>query len=285
MRLALLGVVVLAGLAFGGWMWLRDSSLVAVSQVAITGERGADAGAIRSALRSAARNMTTLDVQMGQLRTAVAPFPEVRRLRVRTVFPHRMVIEVIEQRPVGILEVDGRAVPVAADGTILRSVAASSSLPAIPLSVLPAGRHVHDRAADAVALLAAAPDQLLGGISQVTTVQGHGLVAQLRNGPSLYFGDAVRLSAKWLAVTEVLGDPGSAGAGYIDVSDPARPAAGAGTSSTAASPATASSQTATSASSQTGTSASSQTAASGSAGTAGATSGAGAGPSSSSSGG
>jgi cell division protein FtsQ len=286
MRLALLGVVVLAALAFGGWMWLRDSSLVAVSQVMITGERGADAGAIRSALRSAARNMTTLDVQIGQLRTAVAPFPEVRRLRVRTVFPHRMVIEVIEQRPVGILEVDGRAVPVAADGTILRSVAASSSLPAIPLSVLPAGRHVHERpAADAVALLAAAPDQLLGGISQVTTVQGHGLVAQLRNGPSLYFGNAVRLSAKWLAVTEVLGDPGSAGAGYIDVSDPARPAAGAGTSSTAASPATASSQTATSASSQTGTSASSQTAATGSAGTAGATSGAGAGPSSSSSGG
>lgn len=253
MRLALLIVLLLAGLGSGGWMWLRDSSLVAVSQVTITGERGADAGAIRSALRSAARNMTTLDVQMGQLRTAVAPFPEVRRLHVRTVFPHRMVIEVVEQRPVGILEVAGRTVPVAADGTILRSVAASSSLPGIPLSVLPAGRHVLERrAADAVALLGAAPDQLLARISQVTTVSGHGLVAQLRNGPSIYFGDALRLSAKWLAATGVIGDPGSAGAAYIDVSDPARPAAGAGASPTAASSTAAPAGTATGAGSRAG---------------------------------
>jgi cell division protein FtsQ len=235
LRLALLAALLVAGLGFGGWMWLRDSSLVAVSQVTITGDSGANAGAIRSALRSAARNMTTLDVQMGQLRTAVAPFPEVGHLRVRTVFPHRMVIGVIEQRPVGLLEVGGRAVPVAADGTILRAVAVSATLPAIPLSVVPVGRHVRERrAADAVALLAAAPNGLLARISQVTNVAGHGLVAQLRNGPSIYFGDTLRLSAKWLAATAVLGDQGSAGAAYIDVTDPARPAAGAGAAPTAA---------------------------------------------------
>jgi cell division septal protein FtsQ len=200
-----------------------------VSQVTITGETGPEAGAIRAALRAAARNMTTLDVQMGQLQSAVASFPQVRRLRVHTAFPHRMVIEVIEQRPVGILQVAGRAVTVAADGTILPAVVVSSALPAIPLSVFPGGRHLHEgRAADAVALLAAAPERLLSKISQVTVVSGHGLVAQLRNGPSLYFGDAARLRAKWVAATAVLGDPGSAGAAYIDVSDPSRPAAGAG---------------------------------------------------------
>jgi cell division protein FtsQ len=237
---------VLVGVLFGGWMWLRDSSLVGVSQVTITGESGADAGAIRAALRSAARNMSTLDMQMGQLRTAVAPFPEVRRLKVRTVFPHRMVIEVIEQRPVGVLEAAGRGVPVAADGTILRAVTASPSLPAIPLSVFPVGRHVHEgRAAEAVALLAAAPYQLLSRISQVTTLSGHGLVAELRNGPSLYFGDPVRLNAKWAAATEVLADPGSAGAAYVDVTDPARPAAGAGAAAAGAGAASASTSGAT----------------------------------------
>ncbi len=235
-RLAVLCAIVLAGLGFGAWVWVRDSSLVAVTQVTIGGESGADAGVIRSALRAAAGNMTTLDVQMGRLRAAVAPFPEVRRLRVRTVFPHRMVIEVIEQRPVGILEAAGRAVPVAADGTILRAVAVSATLPAIPVSVFPVGRHLREgRAADAVALLGAAPAQLLTRISQVTTVAGHGLAAQLRNGPNIYFGAPLHLSAKWLAATEVLGDPGSSGAAYIDVSDPGRPAAGAGGSATAAS--------------------------------------------------
>jgi hypothetical protein len=108
-------------------------------------------------------------------------------------------------------------------------VSVSTPLPAIPLSVPPVGRRLSEgRAADAVALLAAAPYQLLAKIEQATIVAGHGLVAQLRNGPSLYFGDPTRLAAKWAAATEVLADAGSAGATYIDVTDPERPAAGAG---------------------------------------------------------
>jgi cell division protein FtsQ len=236
MRLAALVSLVMAGVLFGAWMWVRDSSLVGVDQVTITGVSGADAPAIRSALRSAARNMTTLDVQMAHLRTAVAPFPDVKRLEVKTAFPHRLVIAVIEQRPVGLIDAGGRQMPVAADGTILRSVPVSTTLPTIPVTVPPVGSRLREgRAAEAVALLAAAPYQLLSKISQVTTVAGHGLVAQLRNGPSLYFGDTTRLSAKWTAATEVLADQGSAGASYIDVTDPARPAAGAGSGSGSAS--------------------------------------------------
>jgi cell division protein FtsQ len=228
-RLVLLLAVLVAGLLFGAWLWLRDSSFVAVDQVTISGESGADAAAIRGALRSAARNMTTLDVQMNQLQTAVAPFPEVKRLRVRTVFPHRMVIEVVEERPVGVVEVAGRGVPVAGDGTLLRSVSVGAGLPVIPLSVAPVGRRLTDeRSERAVALLAAAPYSLLSRISQVTTAAGHGLVAELRSGPSLYFGEATNLRAKWAAAIAVLADPGSAGASYIDVTDPSRPAAGAG---------------------------------------------------------
>jgi hypothetical protein len=79
-----------------------------------------------------------------------------------------------------------------------------------------------------VALLAVAPGQLIPRLSQVTSGPPHGLTAQLRNGPTLYFGDASRLNAKWIAVSQVLGDPGSTGAAYIDVTDPDRPAAGSG---------------------------------------------------------
>jgi hypothetical protein len=51
-------------------------------------------------------------------------------------------------------------------------------------------------------------------------------VAQLRNGPSIYFGDPSRLEAKWASATLVLADSGSNGAVYIDVTDPNRPVAG-----------------------------------------------------------
>jgi hypothetical protein len=60
-------------------------------------------------------------------------------------------------------------------------------------------------------------------------------VAQLRNGPSIYFGDANQLAAKWSAAVAVLADSGSAEAVYIDVTDPQRPAAGAGSDSNSSS--------------------------------------------------
>jgi cell division protein FtsQ len=221
--------VVIALLLGGAWLWLRDSSLVQVQHVTVSGESGPDAGQIRSALLAAARNMTTLHVHVDRLRAAVAPYPVVKDVRVSTQFPHGMRIRVIEQTPVGAVVVNGRATAVAGDDTLLHDVAATASLPVIPLRVPPGGSHVTDpdgRAA--VALLAAAPHPLLARVSQVTTVAPHGLVAQIRGGPSIYFGDAALLRAKWIAASEVLGDPGSAGAVYIDVTDPQRPAAGAG---------------------------------------------------------
>jgi cell division protein FtsQ len=53
-----------------------------------------------------------------------------------------------------------------------------------------------------------------------------GLTAALRDGPVLFFGDAARLRAKWTAIVRVLADRSSAGATYLDVRLPERPAAG-----------------------------------------------------------
>ena len=96
--LLLVLVVVLLG---GGWLWVRDSPLVSVDRVTVTGLKGADSSQIHSALVGAARSMTTLDVNMSALRTAVAAFPVVKGLRVSTQFPHGMRIHVTEQVPVG----------------------------------------------------------------------------------------------------------------------------------------------------------------------------------------
>jgi cell division protein FtsQ len=175
--------------------------------------------------------MTTLDVRMDQLRNAVSPYPVVRDRRVSTQFPHGMKIQVIEHQPVGVVVVAGRQIAVSGDGTLLHDTTAPASLPQIPLRAAPGGRRLTDAdALAAVALLSAAPPSFLGRVSQVTTVAAHGLVAQIRNGPSIYFGDSSRLHAKWIAAAAVLADPGSVGALYIDVTDPVRPAAGAGSS-------------------------------------------------------
>jgi cell division protein FtsQ len=232
-RVALAAVAALALLG-GGWLWLRDSSLVAVRKVAISGVYGPEAAQIRSALTLSARNMTTLDVRVGQLRTAVGPYPVVKDLRVSTQFPHGMRIRVIEQLPVGALIAGGHAVAVTGDGTLLNDIA-TGSLPQVPVRLLPGGSQVTDRPTlDALALLSVTPARMLSRIAQVTDGSAHGLVAQLRSGPGIYFGDASQLDAKWTAATEVLADPSSAGATYIDVTDPSRPAAGASPQAVAA---------------------------------------------------
>ena len=111
------GAVATLAVLAGAWVWLRDSSLVAVERVTVTGVAGPDARQIRSALALAARNMTTLDVHLSALRTAVAPYPVVKDLRVSTQFPHGMRIQVIELLPVGVLTAGGEAIAASADGS------------------------------------------------------------------------------------------------------------------------------------------------------------------------
>ncbi len=240
LRLLLILLAVVAVLA-GGWLWFRDSSLVAVKRVRVSGvSAGPDAAQIRRALVAAAHDMTTLDVQLARLRSAVAAYPVVKDLRVSTQFPHSMKIAVIEQVPVAAVTVDGRQTPVAADGTLLHDLApaAMAALPTVPVKALPGGtRLTEPDAVSAVKVLAAAPYAMLAKVQQVTSDPSHGLVVQLRSGPSLYFGDTTRLVAKWAAAAAVLADPGSAGASYIDLTDPVRPAAGV-TSTTTSSAAT-----------------------------------------------
>jgi cell division protein FtsQ len=229
--IAVLAAVLLLG---GAWLWVRDSSLVGVRRVSIAGVYGPDAGKIRSALRLAALNMTTLDVRESQLRMAVAPYPIVKDLHVSTQFPHGMRIDVVEQLPLGALVAGRQAIAVSGDGTLLRDVPAGS-LPAIPVASLPGGSTVTGSGVQsALALLAATPSRFESRISEVTSTSAHGLVAQLRSGPSIYFGDGSDLAAKWDSATMVLGDPSSAGASYIDVSEPSRPAAGVSEAAVAA---------------------------------------------------
>jgi cell division protein FtsQ len=215
------GVLVLLG---GGWLWLRDSSLVAVRQVDVSGLSGSEAPRVRAALDTAARDMTTLHVRPGQLQTAVEPFPAIRSVEVHADFPHRLRVVVHEHVAVGAVAAGTDRIAVAADGTLLRGTP-SAGLPVVAVGSSGGADTVSDRGArQAIALLAAAPAALRAKVQRIYKGP-RGLTAPLANGPVLYFGGADRLRAKWVAAARVLADRSSAGATYVDVRLPERPGA------------------------------------------------------------
>ena len=209
----------------GGWLWLRDSGLVAVDDVSVTGLSGTEAPRVRAALEGAARDMTTLHVRPDQLRTAVEPYPSIMAVDAHADFPHRLRVVVHEHVAVAALASGSDRVPVAADGTLLRG-SSTRGLPVVAVAAPPPGDMVSDkRTLRVVTLLAAAPPELRAKVSRVYAGP-RGLTAPLQDGPVLYFGGADRLRAKWAAAAQVLADRASAGATYIDLRLPERPAAG-----------------------------------------------------------
>jgi cell division protein FtsQ len=208
----------------GGWLWLRDSPLVGVRQVTVTGADGPQAAQIRRAVEQAASGMTTLHVDTGALRKALAGFPIVQDVRVHPSLPHRLRVEVVEHDAVGAIAVGGRRVPVAASGLLLTG-APAGSLPTLTVRGALPGDRVRDRRVLAeVHLLAAAPRALRMRVGKVF-MGPKGLTARLSAGPQLVFGGTDRLAAKWAAAVAVLADPSSAGTTALDLRVPERPAA------------------------------------------------------------
>jgi cell division protein FtsQ len=213
------------GLLGLGWLWLRDSELVAVKRVTVTGASGPDAARIEAALEAAARDMTTLHVRDADLRTAVEPFPTVLGVRTAADFPDALRIEVRERNPVAAVVAGDQRVAVAGDGTLMRNTR-SDGLPEIRAKAAPGGERASDAGVRrALAVLAAAPRPLRVKARRVY-LGPNGLTVPLRNGPTLYLGGSDRLRAKWVAAAVVLADPTSAGATYLDLRVPERPAAG-----------------------------------------------------------
>lgn len=196
-------------------LWLRDASFVRVSEVAVTGASGPDAPRIEAALRAAARDMTTLHVREDELRDAVAPFPTVGDIEVARDLPDRLRIEVVEREPVAVVGEGDERTPVTASGTVLRGATPPDDLPSID--------HARDRRV--LDLLAAAPRPLLRRAERAFHGE-RGLTVRMAEGPTLYFGTATHLDAKWAAAARVLADPAAEGATYVDVRVPERAAAG-----------------------------------------------------------
>jgi cell division protein FtsQ len=222
----LVAIVLLAAALTGGWLWLRDSSLTRVRTVTVTGATSTAGPKIRDALESAAQGMTTLHVRQDALVHSVAGFPSVAALRVRADFPHRLVVEVVERKPVAVVAAGDQMVAVTGGGLLLRDVGAPDTVPEIDVRGLPGGERLNDpRTLGALAVAAAAPPALAKRTISIGTGP-RGLHAKLESGPPLIFGSSQDAAAKWAGAARVLADPSSAGATYLDLRIPGRVAAG-----------------------------------------------------------
>lgn len=223
-------VAALVAALIGGlyFLWLRDSSLVAVERVSVTGLTSRDSDRLRAALTSTAKTMTTLHVEPERLERTAAAFPVVAAIEVARDFPHGLTIRVIEHRPAAIVDVDGRKVPIAGDGSVLAGMPVEGDLPTIELSGgLPQRRLPPGAARDSARVAGGAPAVIARRLESVGREGGaRGVVVQVEDGPEIVFGGAERVAAKWAAAVRVLADEEAAGAAYVDVRIPERPVAG-----------------------------------------------------------
>ena len=225
MKKLLAGVVVAACALTGGWFWLRDSDLVRVQDVFVTGLTSQEEPQIREALKNAALDMTTLHVREDKLRAAVAQYPSIAGLETDAKLPHKLSIVVRERAAVAAIESGGSRVAASGDGRVLRGMK-SGGLPTLHLKSAPAGERVTDRRVlGALEVAGGAPPQLRRRIERLWSSE-RGLMLDLRNGPDLVFGSGSDAHRKWLAAVRVLADPSAAGATYLDLRVPERVAAG-----------------------------------------------------------
>lgn len=222
----LLGALLLVLVAASAWLWLRDSRLVAVERVEVTGLSSSQAAGVERALRRAATDMTTLHVREEALATAVEPYESVEAVRADADFPHTLRIAVTEKRMVAVVSVGGAETAVGADGRLLRGVEPPEPLPEVDGGRVVASDRLDDAGAlGAVAVLAKAPPELHPRVERARRGD-RGLVLEMREGPDLIFGDRHRVRAKWAAAARVLAEPSAVGAVYLDLRLPERVAAG-----------------------------------------------------------
>lgn len=215
--------LVVAALAAGYLFWLRDSSLVAVERVTVTGAAGQPG--VEAALASAATEMTTLHVDEDALLAAVADMPAVLSLSAAPDFPHGLEVDVDIRRPVAYVEA-GETI-LAGDGVVLETNAERpEGLPLIEAEEAPSGARAAGGALILTRVLSGAPEVLLAQATTATVEDDVGPVVEVGPGIELRFGDASKADLKWSAAAAVLADSGLDNAVYIDLAVPSRPVVG-----------------------------------------------------------
>lgn len=223
-------------LAMGfGFLWLRDSSLVEVRSVNVSGLTGSDPKDLVQAIERTAKGMTTLHIDNRALARLADRYPAIKEIRADPSLPNKMSLRVVHHTLIAQVPASRGKAVVTAEGSLVRDIK-GAHLPRISVGQKVSGDRMTGRSARAsLALLVAAPSAWRKQV-KVVYVGQRGLVAVMRVGPKIYFGEGTDPERQWRAAARLLAEPSIRNASYIDVSSPGR-AAVAGLGETAEQPA------------------------------------------------
>lgn len=222
----LVSFLLLAAIVAGGFMLMRNSSLVEVREVKVVGLSGHYDKDARSAVVAEAMQMTTVNFNAERVQEAAAGFVDVAGVTVETDFPHGATIYLDVRRPVLVARLNGRTVTLSQEGEVITAATSVAGLPKIETS----GSVVNNRvtggkALAAAKLLGAAPDVLMRKVDAIKWGK-FGIVVSMAKGPDLYFGTSEDATLKWRDAATVLASDAATGASYLDLRVPGRPAVG-----------------------------------------------------------
>lgn len=214
----------LIGLAVGGYLAARETSMFAVQQVEVTGARSSVVQRVDEAL-GPLEGRSLLSVDAAAIDRHLKGLPDVSLISYDRAFPHTARVVVSAERPVGVLRRGSEAWLVTERGRVLKRLddPTASPLPRIWVGDTPVpgdGALLTDEAALDPALVLgrvlAADKRLFVQAGEARSVDGE-LVLVLRGGTQLRLGPADELPLQLAVARKVLAAV-EGEARYVDVS-------------------------------------------------------------------
>jgi cell division protein FtsQ len=218
-----LGVVAFAGLAgFIGWLFFQ-STLLAVSEIAVTGHSNAPAEAI-VAQSGLTAGIPTITVDEAAVEAALEADPWVAKAQVRVTWPGTVEVTVLEHIPAGWVAAGDRWVLASSAGAVLMSAAAPpEGAPVIELGsrrIRPGKSFTGPMVVGALEFAGTLPAPLAEGA--VVTRGRTGLEAEIA-GHQVVLGRPDDMAAKARAMVALV-DAGLASEAVVNLVSPTRPA-------------------------------------------------------------
>ena len=235
-RLAVLGIAVAAIIAPGAYWAIANSSVFAVSAIAVSGGGGSLLDAeVQQAATSVVGHRSLLQVDTSAVARAVEQIPYVRSASVDRAFPHTLAIRIDVYRAAAVVRSGTSAYLVSDDGRVLDTTTGGERLPTIEVRgglALKAGADVRTGdVAAGLAVLRAVPPHFSGRVARVHRVVSGpaGAVVVVGRGLQLRLGAPTRVDVKLKAAARILRSMQAstrAALAYVDVSAVPRAALG-----------------------------------------------------------
>jgi cell division protein FtsQ len=220
-------VLLLVGVAVGGYLAARETALLALDRVEVQGATPGVAAEVRERLRPyVGRSLVQFDAR--EAAAKLSALSEIASARFDRAFPHTLKVRVRLERPVAVLRQGADGWLVSATARVLRRL--HPPYPSLPRIWVPRSADVAVNStlgglgAQGVAALAPLRPLKIGAQVRQVRPSEAGLTLVLASGRELRLGNAGDLRLKLAIARQLL--PLTGAARYVDVSVPERPVAG-----------------------------------------------------------